>query len=29
MSLDELEAKASMIEKVFQEFWQLRKKYNV
>ena len=29
MSLDEVEAKASMIEKVFQDFCQLRKKYNV
>jgi hypothetical protein len=29
MSLDELELKASMVEKVFQDFRQLRNKYNV
>ena len=29
MSLDELESKASMIETVFQDFRQLRNKYNV
>ena len=29
MSLDELELKVSMVEKVFQDFWKLRQKYNV
>jgi hypothetical protein len=29
MSLDELESKASMVEKIFRDFCQLRNKYNV
>lgn len=29
MSLDELEEKTSMVEKVFKDFWNLRQKYNV
>ncbi len=29
MSLNELEKKTSMIEKTFNDFWNLRKKYNV
>jgi len=29
MNLDELEAKASMVEKVFKDFWNLRKKHYI
>ena len=29
MSLSELDAKAAMVEKVFRDFWNLRKKYHI